>query len=751
VKLFHKTLLAVATTIAVLVALLSFFWRDTLLDSYGGFERTEMTHHMERVVNTLREDAANPSLRLNDWAAWDSTFRFMADQEPGYIQNNFPVPFTLTDIGVHFAAYVRGDGRPKHTLASTWVGAPRWCAFPASLAERLTADSVLVAHPNNESKVAGFLVTREHILEVGSHPITRGDRKGDRRGALVFATVLTDEEIKRLGTIIQVPFEVVRLDAASAGSPEQAAAATRLASQPPGTIDISPMDAGRVAGFAVIDDVYGKPALLVSAVMPRAIYAQGLEVASQSLVLLAVIGGVFGLLNMLLLRGIVLGRLASLSEQVAAIGSAGGLSARVEASGRDEISTVAEKVNGMLSQLEANQAAILELEAWRKGEQRYTELMDGSPTIVFIVADGLVVYANPNAGRYFGESTPQALLGRAFVDLLEPGEAREAFEAAALRLAAGTQDLLRMEVKALRRDGARIDLELAANMMKFAERPSVQVLAQDVTETNKAQDRLARMDKEMEIATRIQTALVPHEMPIDRFDIAMGLVTASEVGGDLIDYIPQADGRFWIAIGDVTGHGLTPGLVMMMAQSMITGYVLDNPHASPAERLVRINEALFHNVRNRMRNDNYMTLQLIQHEGDGRFVAAGMHCDLLIWRAATGEVERLEVPGFWTGLVPDVAEATSDFRFELAPRDVLLLYSDGLIEASDSAGEQYDMDRLQAALARYAELPVADLKERILAEVQGWLSEQLDDISLIVLRRHPASVPGSGLVEVALV
>jgi sigma-B regulation protein RsbU (phosphoserine phosphatase) len=152
-----------------------------------------------------------------------------------------------------------------------------------------------------------------------------------------------------------------------------------------------------------------------------------------------------------------------------------------------------------------------------------------------------------------------------------------------------------------------------------------------------------------------------------------------------------------------------------------------------------------------MRNDNYMTLQLIQHEGDGRFVAAGMHCDLLIWRAATGEVERLEVPGFWTGLVPDVAEATSDFRFELAPRDVLLLYSDGLIEASDSAGEQYDMDRLQAALARYAELPVSDLKERILAEVQGWLSEQLDDISLIVLRRHPASVPGSGLVEVALV
>ncbi|MEB3330519.1 MAG: SpoIIE family protein phosphatase [Candidatus Sericytochromatia bacterium] len=750
-KLFHKTLLAVALTIVVLVVLLSVFWRDTLLGSYSSFERTEMTHHMERVVNTLREDAANPSLRLNDWAAWDSTFRYMADQEPGYIQNNFPVPFTLTDIGVHFAAYVRPDGSVKHSLACSWVGEPRWRPFPASLARCLTRDSVLVNHPHNDSKVGGFLVTPEHILEVGSHPITRGDRQGERRGALVFATVLTDEEIKRLGDIIQVPFAVARLDAGAALSPDLAAAAGRLAGRPPGTVDVLPMDAGRVAGFAVVEDVHGQPALLVSAVMPRAIYAQGLEVASQSLILLAVIGGVFGLLNMLLLRGIVLGRLAALSEQVAAIGSAGGLSARVEASGRDEISTVADKVNGMLSQLEANQAAILELEAWRKGEQRYTELMDASPTIVFIVADGVVVYANPNAGRYFGEASPQALLGRSFVDLLEPGEPREAFVAAVARLAAGTQDLLRMEVKALRRDGERIDLELAANMMQFADCPSVQVLAQDVTETNRAQDRLAQMNKEMEIATRIQTALVPHEMPIDRFDIAMGLVTASEVGGDLIDYIPQADGRFWLAIGDVTGHGLTPGLVMMMAQSMITGYVLDNPHASPAERLVRINEALFHNVRNRMRNDNYMTLQLIHHEGDGRFVAAGMHCDLLIWRAETGLVDRLEVPGFWTGLIPDVAEATTDFRFELAPRDVLLLYSDGLIEASDEVGEQYDMDRLAVALARHAALPVAEIKDRILAEVQAWLTEQLDDISLIVLRRHPDAAPGGGLVEAARV
>jgi serine phosphatase RsbU (regulator of sigma subunit) len=137
-----------------------------------------------------------------------------------------------------------------------------------------------------------------------------------------------------------------------------------------------------------------------------------------------------------------------------------------------------------------------------------------------------------------------------------------------------------------------------------------------------------------------------------------------------------------------------------------------------------------------------MTLQLIRHTGDGEFTAAGMHLDLLIFRAETGVVERLDVPGFWTGLLPDVAAMTDDFHFRLAPGDLLLIYTDGLIEAKNANEEQYDMDRLQEALARHAHLSVDAIKDRILEEVRAWMHEQLDDISLIVLRRQPV---GTGL------
>jgi serine phosphatase RsbU (regulator of sigma subunit) len=104
-------------------------------------------------------------------------------------------------------------------------------------------------------------------------------------------------------------------------------------------------------------------------------------------------------------------------------------------------------------------------------------------------------------------------------------------------------------------------------------------------------------------------------------------------------------------------------------------------------------------------------------------------------------VERLEIPGFWTGLVPDISEMTEDIRFALQPEDILLLYTDGLVEAANAQEEQYDMERLGQALIRYADLSVEEIKANILAEVKNWYHQQLDDISIILLRWKGAPVP----------
>ncbi|MDB5098114.1 MAG: phosphoserine phosphatase [Cyanobacteria bacterium RYN_339] len=256
------------------------------------------------------------------------------------------------------------------------------------------------------------------------------------------------------------------------------------------------------------------------------------------------------------------------------------------------------------------------------------------------------------------------------------------------------------------------------------------------------QSELDRFGQEMEIAAQIQTALLPRELSAQGFDLDIEVLAATEVGGDLVDYLPQSDGRFWLAIGDVTGHGLTPGLVMMMAQSLITGFVTESPHASPTTVLGRVNRSLYKNIRARMKNDNFMTLQLLHHEGDGQFVAAGLQCDILIHRATTGAVDRINIEGCWIGLLPEVEDLLKDVRFSLGAGDTMLLYTDGLIEAGNARKEQYDVGRLEQALAAGASLSTAALKTSILADVRSWMQSQADDISLIVLRRSVLLEPG---------
>ncbi|MBM3271022.1 MAG: SpoIIE family protein phosphatase [Candidatus Sericytochromatia bacterium] len=250
---------------------------------------------------------------------------------------------------------------------------------------------------------------------------------------------------------------------------------------------------------------------------------------------------------------------------------------------------------------------------------------------------------------------------------------------------------------------------------------------------------LGRLNREMEIAAQIQMALVPTDLAVPDFELAMELQTATEVGGDLMDYIPRPDGRFWLAIGDVTGHGLKPGLMMMMAQSIFSGLVTMRPDAGPSELLASLNRSLYQSVRYRLRDDNFMTLQLVHHLGDGRFVAAGLHCAYLIYRHEADKVEWFETSGTWTGLLPDIEEITRDYRFELAKDDVLLLYTDGLIEAKNAQGQQYDVGRLEQAFHRFARLPVEEIKAALLADVRRFMHAQDDDISVIVLKRTVAA------------
>ena len=201
----------------------------------------------------------------------------------------------------------------------------------------------------------------------------------------------------------------------------------------------------------------------------------------------------------------------------------------------------------------------------------------------------------------------------------------------------------------------------------------------------------------MEIAARIQTSILPRDVSVAGLEIAAAMQAATEVGGDYYDVVPVDDGC-WLGIGDVAGHGLGTGLVMLMMQSGIGALARKMPDAAPRDLLLALNTMLVENVRERLGQREHATLTLIRYRRDGSLTFAGAHEEMLVRRAATGRCERIETPGAWVGAKRDITAGTVDSTARLQPGDLLVLYTDGLIEAAaaDDSGARFGIDRLIA-------------------------------------------------------
>jgi phosphoserine phosphatase RsbU/P len=242
-----------------------------------------------------------------------------------------------------------------------------------------------------------------------------------------------------------------------------------------------------------------------------------------------------------------------------------------------------------------------------------------------------------------------------------------------------------------------------------------------------------RLESELAIATRIQTSILPRDLAVCGLEIAATMLPATEVGGDYYDVLPTSDGC-WIGVGDVAGHGLRSGLVMMMLQSIVAALVRQSPDAAPRDVLRVLNAVLHDNVRTRLQQDEHATLSLLRYHTDGRLTFAGAHEDLLVYRAASGGVEAVPTLGTWVGATRDIDDVTQDSELCLEDGDVLLLYTDGVLEARSEAGEYFGSERLARELGRAALLPVTELRDSLRAAVLGFMDEQQDDLALLVAR-----------------
>ncbi len=242
---------------------------------------------------------------------------------------------------------------------------------------------------------------------------------------------------------------------------------------------------------------------------------------------------------------------------------------------------------------------------------------------------------------------------------------------------------------------------------------------------------------EMELAKKIQTKLLPVDPEIADYDISAHMQPADEVGGDYYDII-NAAGIDWIVIGDVSGHGVPAGLVMMMTQTAIHVVLAQNPDIAPDKLLDIVNATISDNIK-RLGEDKYMTISVLAATVGGKFIFSGLHQDIMIFRAATGKVDLIETRGMWIGIVDDLEGMLDLDSLSMARGDVMLLYSDGVTEAvkketAKSADPELFGDiHLADLFKESASLPVDGIKDAILKNLKGFVCG--DDVTLVILKR----------------
>ncbi len=238
-----------------------------------------------------------------------------------------------------------------------------------------------------------------------------------------------------------------------------------------------------------------------------------------------------------------------------------------------------------------------------------------------------------------------------------------------------------------------------------------------------------RLEQEMRVATLIQQQFLPHDLPqLPDWQVAAYYGPARAVGGDFYDFIALPDGRIGIVTGDVTDKGVPAALIMARTQSVLRG---EAPRLiSPAKVLERANEILLPEMPARM----FVTcLYMILEPETGRLVYANAGHNLPYVRTEHGVVE-LRATGMPLGLLPGMDYP--EHEAILAPGESVLLYSDGLVEAHDRAGDMFGFPRLRELMA--TELPSTELLDHLLEELHGFVGkgwDQEDDITLVALQR----------------
>jgi serine phosphatase RsbU (regulator of sigma subunit)/tetratricopeptide (TPR) repeat protein len=258
-----------------------------------------------------------------------------------------------------------------------------------------------------------------------------------------------------------------------------------------------------------------------------------------------------------------------------------------------------------------------------------------------------------------------------------------------------------------------------------------------------------QIKKELDIARKIQKSMLPSADPeFEHIEISGYSCSATEVGGDYYDYIMLDDNRFALAFGDVTGHGVSAGLLMAMAKSCMFVQCKVDPNVIPV--MTALNEMILGGKSERRIRMGFL-YTIFDLKDNTMTISSAGHPLPYYYKHENRDLEPIKViPGYQLGV-----KENTKFRettIQLAHKDVLVYFTDGIVEARNKDNEEYGYDRFEEFIKNNCFLSSKDLKDAILEEYYNWvagLEEMDDDMTIVVIKvKPPAGEKPSDFISV---
>ena len=318
-----------------------------LMRGYARLENEQATNNTQRVTAAIANDLENLEAPLADWAQWDDLYAYMQNRNPAFARGNL-VDSTFTSLHIEVMVILDADGKPVYRNA---FDLERKCRmpFPSGLAPVLAPKgNFLRLLKETKGPVGGVIIMPAAPLLIAARPITESTGKAIPRGTLIMARFLDDDWRDHIASITHVHFIVRPLPAPYLSRDFRAAANRLLAGE---TTVVRPLDRKTIAGYSLVNDPYGQPALILQMQNSRGIHAQGLASIRYLILCLLGSGLIFGALALVLTDKYLLSRLSRLHQTVSDIAVSSDFSSRLAIEGNDELSSLSSAVNEMLGAL----------------------------------------------------------------------------------------------------------------------------------------------------------------------------------------------------------------------------------------------------------------------------------------------------------------------------------------------------------------------------------------------------------------